>query len=453
VAVRRGDLGRTVGAQRKAGGKFSQVSFAGGPGQVRSGYVAGVAVESQPSVGQTLLWFLDRYRGEEGALNCPTLCRIRGPLDKGRLHEALAEVMRRHESLRTTFTGGGGRLKAIVTDDARPVLREVDLSGAPEAIDEAIRTELGTRIDPTDSGVRLTLWRLAADHHVLCVNMHHMITDAWSCRVILQDLCAALDGSDNEPAAPYSAFAAEQRRNLASDAGKRLTAFWSKQLRGLTLTPLPMSPATPGAPRDTDLVQTTLDAGTVAALDTVARRERTTLFVCLLTAYYEALQRVSGSDDLTVATLFANRSPDYSRTVGFLANMVLLRTRLRPGAGFAGHLRATHATVMDAFVHQAMPMQMLPLTLGDTSRRPDDVVFQMMPDPIYSTRAGGLDIEVLVPDDVATRFELELVAVPTGDTIRVLLFFNPDRFSPEFVRELLAAYVDICTTSTGYAVA
>jgi hypothetical protein len=419
-----------------------------------------VAAESQPSIGQTLLWFLDRYRGEEGALNCPTLCRIRGPLDRARLSHAVTEVITRHESLRTTFTGGGRRLKAIVADDVLPVLREVDLSGVPDpdaAVGEAIRTELGTRIDPTRNGVRLTLWKLAADHHVFCFNMHHMVTDAWSCRVILQDLCAALDRAEHEPApeaaTPYSAFAAEQRQNLTSDAGKRLTAFWSKQLRGMTLPPLPMSPATPGAPRHTDLVRHTLDAGTVAALDAVARGERSTLFVALLTAYYQALRQVSGSDDLTVATLFANRSPDYSRTVGFLANMVLLRTRLRPGAGFAAHLRATHATVMDAFVHQAMPMQMLPFTVGEASRRPDDVVFQMMPDPVYTTQAGGLDIEVLVPDDVATRFELELVAVPAGDTMRILLFFNPDRFSPGFVRELLAAYVDICTASTGSAVA
>ncbi|MEV7795972.1 condensation domain-containing protein [Streptomyces sp. NPDC087512] len=414
-----------------------------------------MAVQIQPSVGQSLLWFLDRYRGEEGALNCPTLCRIRGLLDTARLRRAVAEVMTRHEALRTTFAGGGHRLRALVAEDVSPLVHEVDLSGAKDpqaAVREAVTAELGTRIDPTHSGVRLTLWRLAADDHVFCFNMHHMITDAWSCRVILQDLCAALerpeDGPAPEAARPYSAFAADQRRALASEAGKRLTAFWSGQLRDLVLPPLPMSPATPGAARDTDLVQHTLDAKTVAALDAVARTERSTLFVALLTAYYRALRQVSGSNDLAVATLFANRAPDYRETVGFLANMVLLRTRLEPGADFAAHLRATHTTVMDAFVHQALPLQMLPLTLKDTSRRPDDVVFQMMPDPVYSTRAGGLDIEVLVPDDVATRFELELVAVPAGDTVRILLFFNPDRFSPAFVRELLAAYVEICTAST-----
>lgn len=418
-----------------------------------------MAVESQPSIGQSLLWFLDRYRGEEGALNCPTLCRIRGPLEVARLRDGLAEVVARHESLRTTFTGGGRRLRARVAETASPALRTVDLSGEPDpesAVGHAISTELGTRIDPTDSGVRLTLWRLAADHHVLCFNMHHMVTDAWSCRVILQDLCAALDRPADAPApeaaTPYSAFAAEQRQALASATGKRLTSFWSRQLRDLTLPPLPMSPATPGAARDTDLVQHTLGSGTVKALEALARSERSTLFVALLTAYYQALQQVSGSNDLTVATLFANRAPEYRDTVGFLANMVLLRTRLRHGGDFAAHLRATHATVMDAFVHQAMPLQMLPLSLNDKSRRPDDVVFQMMPDPVYTTRAGGLDIEVLVPDEVATRFELELVAVPDEDTVRILLFFNPDRFSSEFVRELLATYVEICTASADNAV-
>ncbi|MET7441332.1 condensation domain-containing protein [Streptomyces sp. NPDC005568] len=193
-------------------------------------------------------------------------------------------------------------------------------------------------------------------------------------------------------------------------------------------------------------MQHVLDAPTVSALDALAKRERSTMFVALLTAYYRALRSAGGSDDLAVATLFANRGAEHRRTVGFLANMVLLRTRLT-GTDFTEHLRATHRTVMEAFVHQALPFQMLPINLGGTSRRLDDVVFQMMADPVYSTRAGGLDIDVLVPDGVATRFELELVAVPDRDTVRVLLFYNPDRFAPEFAESLLAEYVDVCTTA------
>ncbi len=400
-----------------------------------------------------MLWFLDRYRGEEGALNCPTLCRLRGPLDRAQLRRAVDEVVDRHESLRTTFTGGGRRLKALVSDRCSPEITEVDLTGKPDtdaAVEAAIAEELGTRIDPSVSGLRLTLWRLAEDHHVLCFNMHHMVTDSWSCNVIFEDLCATLDSGVGspavEPATTYSAFADEQREALAGPAGKRLSSFWGERLTDVTLPPLPMHPATPGAPRDTRLVQRTLDARTVAELDRLARAERSTMFVVLLTAFYRALRDVSGTDDLAVATLFANRSVSHRRTVGFLANMVLLRTRLE-GTDFTEHLRATHATVMEAFVHQALPFQMLPVNFGAAGRRPDDVVFQMMADPVYSTRAGGLEIEVMVPDDVATRFELELVAVPDGDRVRVLLFFNPDRFEPGFVEELLDSYLDACTSA------
>lgn len=405
--------------------------------------------EIRPSVGQTLLWFLDRYRGEEGALNCPVLCRLRGGLDRGELRQAIAQVTARHEALRTTFTGGGRRLKALVRPVVSPKVREVDLSGEPDpgaAVDRAVAQELGTRIDATENAVRITLWRLAEDHHVLCLNMHHMVTDSWSCNVIFEDLCAALDGKLSGEATAYSRFAREQRETLAGPSGKRLSSFWGERLKDVTLPPLPMREATAGAPRDTRLVQHVLDAPTVAALDALAKRERSTMFVALLTAYYRALRAVSGTDDLAVATLFANRGAEHRRTVGFLANMVLLRTRLT-GADFTEHLKATHGTVMEAFVHQALPFQMLPISPGDRSRRLDDVVFQMMADPVYSTRAGGLDIEVLVPDDVATRFELELVAVPDRDTVRVLLFYNPDRFDPEFAESLLAAYVGICTTA------
>jgi hypothetical protein len=405
--------------------------------------------EIRPSVGQTLLWFLDRYRGEEGALNCPVLCRLRGGLDRDRLRQAIDHVTARHEALRTTFTGGGRRLKALVHPLVSPEIREVDLSGEPDpaaAADRAVARELGTRIDATESALRITLWRLAADHHVLCLNMHHMVTDSWSCNVIFEDLCAALDGRPTAEAAAYSRFAEEQRETLAGPSGKRLSAFWAERLKDVTLPPLPIREATAGAPRDTRLVQHVLDAPTVSALDALAKRERSTMFVALLTAYYRALRSAGGSDDLAVATLFANRGAEHRRTVGFLANMVLLRTRLT-GTDFTEHLRATHRTVMEAFVHQALPFQMLPINLGGTSRRLDDVVFQMMADPVYSTRAGGLDIDVLVPDGVATRFELELVAVPDRDTVRVLLFYNPDRFAPEFAESLLAEYVDVCNTA------
>ncbi|WP_229900266.1 condensation domain-containing protein [Streptomyces capoamus] len=406
--------------------------------------------EIDPSAGQRLLWFLDRYRGHDGALNCPMMCRIRGPLETEVLRRCLETVVSRHESLRTVFRGGGRHLRGIVRASA-PVdldLRRLDGSPDPErALREAVAEELATRIDPVRSGFRTTLWRVADDDHVLCLNMHHLVTDSWSCGVVFQDLCALLGeaGGDGDgtpaPGMPFSEFAAWQRAALDGGALRAQQEYWQQRLAGLTLAPLPVRDV-PGE-RSTALVRRELDRATVDGLREAARAGGSTLFSLLLTLYYGVLHRATGRTDLAVASLYANRTrPELRRTVGFLANMVVLRTRFDPAAGVLDALRATHATVTGAFLNQGVPYQLLPLREAQSQgARADDIVFQMLAEPVYSTTAGGLALEVLVPDGVGSRFELELVLVPHGEGFHVLLFYNEGRLDEKFATELAERYV------------
>ncbi|MEU6476622.1 condensation domain-containing protein [Streptomyces sp. NPDC047017] len=406
--------------------------------------------EIEPSAGQRLLWFLDRYRGHDGALNCPMMCRIRGPLDIRVLRQCLETVMSRHESLRTVFRGGGRELRGLVRAPA-PVdlrLRRLDGESDPEgALRAAIGEELATRIDPAGSAVRVTLWQLAADDHVLCLNMHHLVTDSWSCGVVFQDLCALLgqargEGAGPPPAGmPFSDFAAWQRAALDGGELRGQQRYWQERLAGLTLSPLPVRD-TPG-PRGTALVRRELDRAAVAGLREGARAGGSTLFSLLLTLYYAVLHHATGRADLAVASLYANRTrPELRRTVGFLANMVVLRTRFDAEAGVLDALRATHATVTGAFLNQGVPYQLLPLREAQSQgARADDIVFQMLAEPVYSTTAGGLALEVLVPDGVGSRFELELVLVPHDEGLHVLLFYNGGRLDEKFATELAERYV------------
>lgn len=408
--------------------------------------------EFSPSVGQRLLWFLDRYRGDNGALNCPTMCRLRGRLDVAVLRGALDEVVARHESLRSDFAGAGTRLVQRVHDHRPVELVEVDLSGAAEpepALRAAIAAELRSRIDPA-APLRVTLWRVADRDHVLCLNMHHLVTDSWSCGVVFQDLCAALDRASGvavdraEPGWQYREFVEWQDGVLSGDGLRAQQTYWHDKLAGMRLPELPVEPARPGGTsRQTALRQAELGADTVAALRLLARACRTTMFVVLLTVYYLLLYRQTGQRDLAVASLFANRPRrEVRRTVGFLANMVILRTLLDPGGTVDEAVQATHATVTGGFLHQALPYQLLSLTeVRDSTRRPDDVVFQMLADPVYTTTAGGVEIEVLVPDGVGSRFELELVLVPHDGGMRVLVFFDESRLAASFADELVEGFV------------
>src|SRR5438270_6932846 len=89
--------------------------------------------EIPTSVGQRLLWYLDAYRGQDGALNCPVLCKLSGRLDVTILKDALADLALRHESLRTTFVRRGRNINQIIHEPGSVVLHQMDLSEAADA--------------------------------------------------------------------------------------------------------------------------------------------------------------------------------------------------------------------------------------------------------------------------------------------------------------------------------
>src|SRR5215831_17982399 len=140
-----------------------------------------------------MLWLIDRHRGDQGALNYPVLARARGPLDAGALAAALDAMVARHETLRTTFARRRGLLTQLVHEPSTVPIAERSVSAG--ALHDALTAEFGERVDPTVAPLRATLWRLAPDDHVLCLNVHHLVTDAWSCGILLDDLLQTLAGA------------------------------------------------------------------------------------------------------------------------------------------------------------------------------------------------------------------------------------------------------------------
>jgi hypothetical protein len=399
--------------------------------------------EAPASIGQRLLWVLDHYRGAGGALNCPILCRISGQLDIAILAQAVYELTVRHEILRTTFTGRGPRLTQVINPPRAEPLVTVDLSGsgAPGAtVGKAIAAELATRIDPSVWPLRATLWRVGDTDHVLCLNMHHLVSDAVSCGIVFRDLRSLVvrAAGGSAPLPPlgwqYEQFARWQLDLVNSGGLRRAQDYWQRQLAGALLPELPgqalarPGPAKPG-PATSAKASIDLDEVITRALREVAQVHRTTLFTVLLAVYFALLHRVTAQRDLSVASLFANRTrPEVKSMVGFVANMVLLRARMSGRYRFAHLLSQTHRTVTGAFVHQDLPYQLLPINHAALGvQRADGVVFQMLAEPMTGAMLGAADAELLVPDGIGSRFDMELVLIPRDGTFRVVLFYNASR--------------------------
>ncbi|MEY9928671.1 hypothetical protein ABH926_003310 [Catenulispora sp. GP43] len=406
--------------------------------------VAGPAGDLPASVGQRLLWVLERFRGEQGAANVPIVLRLRGPLDHGLLAEGLSALTARHESLRTTVSGRGRRLAQHVhpAPEAAP-MPVVDLT---TTVEHAVLAEIGEPIDVQKWPTRTTLWRLDDQDHVLCFNMHHAATDGWSCGLVLRDLSLLTDAG--RPPLPelgwqYSDFCAWQDDWLRGERAKAAHEYWERQLTGAESPGVPLRPTPAGTPRVDGSVSADISAQTVAALQRVARARRTTLPTVMLALYYAVLHRATGEDDLAVASFMANRGDARAQeTVGLLANMLVLRTRLGRESGFDDLVRRAHDTVMAAYVHQGLPYQLLPAAaFQEADRRADDVMFQMIPQQDVPRTVAGAAAEAVVVDNLGTRFEAEFQLYQRFGAIRAVFFFNAARLERRWAADLLADYV------------
>jgi hypothetical protein len=411
--------------------------------------------EFPASIGQRLMWFLEHYRSGSSSVSCPALFRIRGEVDPARLERALRVLSARHDALRTTVRRHGRTLVQQVHEELPAELAHRSLpEGAEHELEEQLTAELRERIPIEESPVRYVLWSLGARDRVLCVNMHHLVSDAWTCAIVIDELIELLAAGDGRAATlpsigwQYPRFSQWQQEQSENGELAAHVDYWNTKLRGVAVPRPPRAPGASSVDRPVGALATASLPGELGdALRAFAKAERTTLFSVMLALYYVLLHQVTGATDLAVSSLFANRTrAEVQRTVGFLANMLVLRTELDPSRSFRTLLASTRATVVEAVVHQAVPCHMLPLaSLLASPGRVDDVVFQMLPDRRPgawdpSRLAAGIEIDTLRPNAGMSRFGLNLTVIPRGDRVDTRLSYAANQFEPEWAERFLAGY-------------
>ncbi|MBV9109413.1 MAG: non-ribosomal peptide synthetase, partial [Gemmatimonadetes bacterium] len=198
------------------------------------------------SFAQQRLWFLDQLEPGSPAYNIPFSVRMRGPLDVAVLARTLREVVRRHETLRTTFPVVDGEPVQRVSATVRLEFPLVDLSRLDAAGREAeaarLAREEALRGFDLARGplLRGVLLRLEADDHVALFTLHHVISDGWSARVMVGEFSAIYAAFSRGMPSPlpdlpvqYADFAAWQRAWLAGGEMEAQLAWWRGELAGM----------------------------------------------------------------------------------------------------------------------------------------------------------------------------------------------------------------------------
>ncbi|HVR99074.1 MAG TPA: amino acid adenylation domain-containing protein, partial [Thermoanaerobaculia bacterium] len=389
------------------------------------------------SFAQQRLWFLDQLEPGSVAYNVPTAVRLSGELSVGLLMWVFAEVVRRHEALRTTFTSREGKPVQVIAP-LRIELPVVDLSQVPES--EALRLAREEARRPFDlqAGplLRLALLRLDERDHVLLLTMHHIVSDGWSMGVLIREVGALYQGTPlPELPVQYADFAAWQRSWLQGEVLEEQLAHWRSRLDGAPqVLEMPLDRPRPavqthrGASRDI-----ALEPSLSAAVRAVCRREGVTPFMVLLAAWAAVLGRLAGQEELLVGTPIAGRNRrEIEGLIGFFVNTLVLRVDLGGRSGFAGVLARVRQTALDAYTHQDVPFERLVEELvpeRDLSRSPlFQALFTLQNAPVAGLTVPGLVLTPLAFDGEAAKFDLSLGLQETAGGFAGSLDYNADLF-------------------------
>ncbi|HEX6862951.1 MAG TPA: amino acid adenylation domain-containing protein, partial [Thermoanaerobaculia bacterium] len=362
-----------------------------------------------------------------------------GDLRVGALARSLAEILRRHETLRTVFREVEGEPVQVVLPPPSIPLSRIDLSLLPEpgpALREAIREELARPFDLEQGPMaRFFLAKTGADEHVLAATFHHIASDGWSMEVFFRDLIA-LYGGHSPPPLPwrYADFALWQRRTLTAEVLDSQLDYWRGQLADAPPLDLPTDRPRPARPaRSGAAVPVRLPPDLVDSLRTFGRRWGITLFAALLTGFLALLSRYSGQGDISVGTPSAGRGRrETENLIGFFANTLVIRDRAGEEDGFLDAAARVRDLVLAAQRNQDVPFERLVEVLQPERDPNVTPLFQAMLTFVSVSRepfrVPGLEADLLDAEVVTAKFDLLLSLVDREGAVGGHLEYGTELF-------------------------
>ncbi|HKH45888.1 MAG TPA: amino acid adenylation domain-containing protein, partial [Thermoanaerobaculia bacterium] len=413
------------------------------------------------SFAQQRLWFLDQLEGGGPLYNVPVALRMSGDLSAAVLSRVFAEVVRRHEVLRTVFHGDGGRARQVVLPPAAgfalPLVDLTALAGEPRELAAAgLVTEEARRPFDLARGplLRAGLLRLDETEHVLLVVLHHIVSDGWSMGVLVREVtalyaafAAGLPSPLPELPVQYADFAAWQRSWLAGDVLEGELQYWRDRLSGAPpVLDLPADrPRRGAAVRRGEMRALPLAPAALSGLRELTRGSRATPFMALLGVFATLLQRVCGQDDLVIGTPVAGRTRGETEDlIGCFINTLVLRLDLQDDPQVETLLGRVRETTLAAFAHQEAPFERLVEELAperDLNGLPlVQVLLVVQNAPAGVLALPGLELQTQELATGTAKFDLTFLFTTGANGLAGTVEYDRDRFDGVTVERLAGGF-------------
>ena len=407
------------------------------------------------SFAQQRLWFLDQLEPNSAVYNIPDMQQFSGPLNLAALERSMSELIRRHESLRTTFQSIDGEPVQVIAEAQPRKIEVIDLSHLPQGEREAeaqrmARDEGEVPFDLSRGPLfRFRLVKLEEEEHLLLLTMHHIIADGWSLGVLGRELSALYQAFSMDQSSPleeltiqYADFAVWQRQWLQGETLEKQLAYWREKLGG-ELPVLDLLTDRPRPPVQTyrgSAEERILSAEVTERLKQVSTENGATLFMTLLAAFNVVLWRYTRQQDILIGSPIANRNrTEIEGIIGFFVNTLVLRSTVNPEMSFREFLAQVRETTLGAYGHQDVPFERLVEELQPerTLNRPPLFQVMLTLQTWEEMHLDGLEMTSMNTKREVTKFDLSLFLSETEIGLYSWGAYNTDLFDGSTIARLL----------------
>ncbi|BCJ96170.1 hypothetical protein acsn021_37390 [Anaerocolumna cellulosilytica] len=392
------------------------------------------------SYAQKRLYILDRMFQENIMYNLSEIVRLKGPVDINKVESIFKDLIRRHESLRTSFS----------TMDGIPVMKVVDevpfRIEVYDAADNSWEEVLAQFIHPFDLRsaplLRVGIIKLGLDNFIMVIDMHHIISDAISMNIIIKDFITLYKSKQlpylNSRYIDYALWQDSSEFKVILENQKK---FWISQFEnGIPYLELPLDFERPSVQTfEGDIQIMSLGKEEAIFLKEISAKNDTTLFASLLAVFNILLYKITGSTDIILGTPVSGRSYEsFENIVGMFVNTLVLRNQINENQSFSEILLNVSENTRQVLKYQDYPFDELVKDVyvnRDTTRNPVfDVMFQLQDFDIQEINVEGVEITP-IERNVVSNFDMTFSATKLKDKIKVAIVYNKKLLQVETVQK------------------
>ncbi|MCP4150500.1 MAG: AMP-binding protein, partial [bacterium] len=403
---------------------------------------------------QKRMYILQQKDTKSTAYNIFTAALLQGSVEPRRLEKVFRALVKRHESLRTTFEIAEGEPVQRIHDHAEFVIHNSE-NKENTGIESK---QLKQYIRPFELGkaplLRVALIKQNHDTmttvstYRMIIDMHHIISDGTSVGVLVAEFMKLYEGKTLQPLRiQYKDYSRWQDNQRQGEALKRQEAYWQEQFQGeISVAELPYDQPRPVYPAYAGK-QVRFDMGidTTMGLKKIVLEEEITLYMLLLTLFNILLRKLTGVEDIVTGTpVVGRRHEDLSGIIGMFVNTLALRNYPEGEKTLGQFIDEVRQRTLKAFENQEYQFEDLVANLSlssETGRNPlFDVMFTMQNMEIPSLVIPGLKMQPFEMEVSVSKFDITFIAEENEDNLNIDLEYSSELFKEETVLRFISYF-------------